>query len=262
MRSAKSGKEILKIKVGKAKATLVFADEELKISLDTYTDFHLYVGKILSDEEMSHIKNREDIDKLLKSALASVTKGHPTKKALITKLEAKGASPAQITKIIDILTASGLIDDRQFMYDYLEFAKNRGYGQDRIIEGLYEKGVPQHLIKGLVFNYADEYKRASALLAGLEAKFIRYNYLQRKKRVYAALLRLGYPSGIAIKLLDKVKKGDEKNELVALQKDYALAKRKGIADNRHKTINYLLGKGYRYKDIMKIMTEEKNDEMD
>jgi SOS response regulatory protein OraA/RecX len=62
--------------------------------------------------------------------------------------------------------------------------------------------------------------------------------------------------------LDKVKKGDEKNELVALQKDYALAKRKGIADNRHKTINYLLGKGYRYKDIMKIMTEEKNDEMD
>lgn len=262
MRSAKSGKEILKIKVGKAKATLVFADEELKISLDTYTDFHLYVGKILSDEEMSHIKNREDIDKLLKSALASVTKGHPTKKALITKLEAKGASPAQITKIIDILTASGLIDDRQFMYDYLEFAKNRGYGQDRIIEGLYEKGVPQHLIKGLVFNYDDEYKRASALLAGLEAKFIRHNYLQRKKRVYDALLRLGYPSGIAIKLLDKVKKGDDKGELTALRKDYASAKRKGLTNNRQKTMNYLLGKGYRYNNIIKIMTEEKNDEMD
>jgi hypothetical protein len=47
---------------------------------------------------MSHIKNREDIDKLLKSALASVTKGRPTKKALITKLEAKGASRRKLLK--------------------------------------------------------------------------------------------------------------------------------------------------------------------
>ncbi|MDY0345543.1 MAG: RecX family transcriptional regulator [Bacilli bacterium] len=262
MRLEKSGNEILKIKIGKAKVTLVLGNEEIKISPDTYTDFRLYAGKILSSDELHQIKNRDEIDKLLKSALVSVTKGHPTKKVLITKLEAKGANKIQIDKIIDILTKSGLIDDKQFVNDYLEYAKNKGYGQERIIQGLYEKGVPGYLIKTLDFKYEEELKRATLMLSSLEAKFKRYNYVQRRKRIYDSLMRLGYSSRIAIKVMEKIKKGDEKIEADALIRDYALAKRMNFGNNRQKTMNFLLSKGYRYKDIINIMEEDKIDEMD
>lgn len=262
MRFEKSGNEILKIKIGKTKVTIVLPSEEIKISPDTYTEFRLYVGKILDEEELQKIKTRDEIDKLLKSALLSVTKGHPTKKTLIAKLKAKGANNTQIDKIIDILSRSGLIDDRQFVEDYLEYAKNKGYGQGRIIQGLYDKGVPQHLVKGLEFRLQDEEDRAKRMLSNLEVKFARYNYVQRKKRIHDSLLRLGYSSSIAIKLLDKIKKGDEQNELSALRKDYDSVKRKGIGKNRQKVMSYLLAKGYRYQDIIMIMTEEKNHEMD
>lgn len=263
MRLEKSGNEILKIKIGKTKVTIVFPSEEIKISLDTYTEFRLYVGKALDDEELQKIKTRDKIDKLLKSALISVTKGHPTKKALITKLEAKGAHKAQIDKIIDILSKSGLLDDRQFVDDYVQFAKNKGYGQERIIRGLYEKGVPQHLVKSIEFSPQDEEERARMMLPNLETKFARYNYNQRKRRIYDSLLRLGYSSSIAIKLVDKIKKGDGQTELAALSKDYASVKRKSIGKNRQKIMNYLLAKGYRYQDIISIMKkEEKDDEMD
>ncbi len=101
------------------------------------------------------------------------------------------------------------------------------------------------------------------MLPNLETKFARYNYNQRKRRIYDSLLRLGYSSSIAIKLADKIKKGDGQTELAALSKDYASVKRKSIGKNRQKIMNYLLAKGYRYQDIISIMKkEEKDDEMD
>jgi regulatory protein len=260
--SEKSGNEITKIKVGKVKITVVFKAEELKISPDTYTELRLYEGKVLSDQELAEIKAREQIDKLLKNALVSVSKGHPTKKALIAKLEAKGASRLQIDKIIEILTRSGLLDDQQFLNDYLEYAKNKGYGKERILQGLYEKGVPHHLIQGVIFDYGEEFERAENVLPNLEQKFLRYNYVQRKRRIYEALLRLGYESGVAIKLIDKIKRGSEKDEFAHLRSDLEKARRKYEDKGRKKIVEHLLAKGYRYKDIAQIMAEEQNDEMD
>ena len=262
MRLEKSGKLIKKIKIGKNMITIVFADQELKISPDTYTEFRLYQNKVLTDQEVEKIKSREQIDKLLKSALVSVSKGHPTKKVMISKLEKKGANRFQIDKIIEILVESGFLDDKQFMNDYLEYAKNKGYGKERIIQGLYDKGVPQHMIKDIKFEQNDEFKRARMMLKTYEKKFSRYNYIQRKKHIYDALLRMGYESAIAFKVLDNIKKESDNDEEEHLKKDYQIAQRKYQNKGRKKVLEYLLSKGYRYTQIVKVMTEEKTHEMD
>ena len=163
MRSEKSGSEIKKIKIGKRAVTLVFDEEEIKISPDTYTDFRLYVGKILSGEEIAALKNSDDISKLLKSALISVSKGHPSKQEMIEKLKLKKATPKAIAKVIATLEESGLLDDCQLIKDYLSYAELKGFGKKRIISALIEKGLPGHLIEGITFDEARE--RASAARA-------------------------------------------------------------------------------------------------
>ena len=262
MQLEKNGNVIRKIKIGKTKITIIFEETKLEITPDTYTEFRLYEGRSVSDKEISEIKSRDGITKLLKNALVSVSRGHPTKKAMREKLEAKGASQEQINVILDILTKSGLVDDQQFVKDYLDYATNKGYGQDRIIQGLYQKGVPQYLIKELKFDYNEEIKRASSLLPRLEEKFARYNFASKKRHIYEALIRFGYNPGIALKLLDKIKKGSEKEEKNHLRKDYKIALRKYEEKGPKKVIEYLRSKGYRYNEIMAIMREENDHEMD
>ncbi|MFA5481580.1 MAG: regulatory protein RecX, partial [Bacilli bacterium] len=204
MQSEKSGKEILKVRYGKQKITIVFIDGELKISPNTYTDFRLFPGKILSMQEIAELTDHNSMDKLLRGALASVSKGHPTEKMMREKLQTKGATAKQIEKIIHVLSEGGLLDDAQFVKDYLDYAKNRGYGKHRILEGLNEKGVPGYLINQISFSEESESKRALDILPALEEKFSRYNYAQRKKRIYEALMRLGYTSEVTLHTLNRL----------------------------------------------------------
>ena len=262
MQSGKSGNEIRKIRIGKTKVSLVFDDETIKISPDAYTEFRLYVGKIINEEELSAIKKRDQIDKFLKDALLMVTRGHPTKKALHDKLAAKGADARQIEEITAILTKGGFIDDRQFIDDYLEYAFAKGYGQERVKGVLYEKGVPHHLIENIVFDFDKELERAAKMLPRLEDKFVRYNQLQKKRRIHEAYMRLGYHQDIILKVLAKMSRNSIGQEQDHLRVDYQKAVRKYGEDNRHKIIDYLRGKGYSYRNISQIMAEEQHNEMD
>ncbi|NCA97060.1 MAG: hypothetical protein EOM77_02625 [Bacteroidia bacterium] len=262
MQSAKSGNVIRKIRIGKKDVSIVFDKETIKISPDAYTEFRLYVGKTITEEELSSIKKRNEIDKFLKDSLLMVTRGHPTTRALHDKLTAKGANAIQIEEIITILTKGGFVDDQQFVDDYLEYAFAKGYGQERIKGVLYEKGVPHKLIESIVFDYDEELERASKMLPRLEEKFTRYNHLQKKRRIHDAYMRLGYHQDIILKVITKMSQNTVSQEQDHLRVDYQKAVRKYGEGNRHKIIDYLRGKGYSYRNISQVMAEEQNNEMD
>lgn len=262
MQSAKSGKEIRKIRIGKTKVSIVFDNETIKISPDAYTEFRLYVGKIINEEELSAIRKRDQIDKFLKDALLMVTRGHPTKRALHDKLAAKGAAAQQIEEIIAILTKGGFVDEQQFVDDYREYAFAKGYGQERIKSVLYEKGVPHQLIENIVFDYEEELARATKMLPRLEEKFARYNQLQKKRRIHDSYMRLGYHQDLILKVLAKISRNSVSQEQDHLRDDYRKAVRKYGEDSRHKIIDYLRSKGYSYRNISQVMAEEQNNEMD
>lgn len=262
MQSAKNGNQIRKIRLGKAKVSIVFDEQTIKISSDAYTEFRLYVGKILSEDELEKIKKRDQIDKLLKDALLMVTRGHPTKRVVHDKLQAKGATATQIDEILAILTKGGFIDDQQFINEYLMYAYAKGYGQERVITTLYEKGVPRSLVEKIIFDDDDELKRAEKMLPRLEERFARYNYLQKKGKLHDAYMRLGYHQKIISKVLSKMSQKSDVQEQDHLQIDYQKAIRKYGEDHSRKIVNYLKSKGYSYRNISQIMAEEQNNEMD
>jgi len=256
--SEKNG-EITKIRFGKSKVTITFGEGEIKINRDTYTEFRLYQGKVVTSDELEEIKKRDQLDKFLKSALASLSKGHPTTKMIIDKLKAKEATREQTEQVVSILTNSGLLDDETFLEDYLDYAENKGYGQMRIVDALYEKGVPRERIERLIFDEEDEVRRAESRLPALERKFARYNYHQRVQRIHDSLLRLGYSSSTIASALKKVDRGDEARESDALRRDYRATEKKYAGKGGRKVIDHLLAKGYRYADIIKIKQKDEQE---
>lgn len=251
---------ITRIKIGKKKVTLFFHDEKLDITLNTYTDFHLFVGKTLTEKEFKEIENRDALDSYMEYALKSLSVSHVSEKALIEKLTKKGANSKQVNFIVKEMKRLSLIDDDELLDDYLEIAKYKHLGEKRIKEELYKKGISGDKIESLQFdNQLDD---AIANLPNLERKYASLNYESRKKHIYDNLIRLGFSYDVASAALLKIKDKDARVENEALKLDVKKAinkyktKFKG-RDLREKVINYLMGKGYKYNDIINNKEIEK-----
>ena len=243
---------ITRIKIGKKKVTIFFHDEKLDITLNTYTDFHLFQGKVLTEKEFKEIQNRDALDSYMDYALKSLSMSHISEKTLIEKLNKKGANQKQINFIVKEMKRLSLLDDDELLEDYLEIAKYKHLGENKIKEDLYKKGIAREKIESLRFD--NQIEDAVANLPNLERKYASLNYESRKKHIYDNLIRLGFSYEVASQALLKIKDKDARVENNALKMDATKAiskyktKFKG-RELREKVINYLMGKGYKYNDI-------------
>lgn len=243
---------ITRIKIGKKKVSIYFNEEKIDITLNTYTDFHLFVGKTLQEKEYKEIQNRDALDSYMEYALKSLSASHISEKALIEKLLKKGATQKQINFIVKEMKRLSLLNDDELLDDYLEIAKYKHLGEKRIKEELYKKGLPGEKIESLSFdNQLDD---AVANLPTLERKYASLNYEARKKHIYDNLLRLGFSYEIASSALLKIKDKDARVEKEALKADMKKTINKyktkfNGRELREKVINYLMSKGYKYNDI-------------
>lgn len=262
MSSNKDGKKILGIHLGEKKVILKFSDSKLDISPNTYTEFRLYEGKVLNDEELKEIKKVDELDKYLTYAKKLVLASNKSEKEVNDKLTKKGAKPRQIGLIIKELKKYSLIDDKRLMEDLISSASYKGYGEKRIKDILYKKGIKKELIESYIFLDKDELIKAKGLLPSLEKKFSKYNYESKKEHIYNAILRNGYSYEISAKVVEQVKEKDSKHEPEVLKKNYIKVKNRYIKKYNkdeldYKINQYLLSKGYKFSDISKIKGETK-----
>lgn len=262
MSSSKSGKKITGIYLGKEKVIIKFSDEKMNISKSAYLEMMLYEGKELSDKEIKKIKDIDELDKYLTSAKKYVLASLRSEKEVKDKLLNIGAKPRQINHIVNELKKYSLIDDASLMKDLIDNASYKNYGEARIKEILYKKGISKELIDPYSFEDRSELSKAKRLLPSLEKKFSKYNYRLMKEHIYQALLRYGYSYEVANKVIENVKSNDTKHELEILKKDYLKVKNRYIKKYNKDEVDfkinqYLLSKGYRQTDINKIKGEKR-----
>lgn len=258
MSSKGDGKTIKGIYLGKEKVILRFSDSKLDISHNTYLEFRLYEGKVLSNEELKEISKIDALDKYLTYAKKLVLSSLKSEKSIRDKLIAKGAKARQIDYIVKELKRYDLINDVSLAKSLTEDLLNKHYGINRIKSFLYQKGIPSEIVDSI--NIKDEDKNAKEIIPLLEKRYSKYNYKAKCDRIYNALLRLGYSYDIASEAISLVKRNDSKTELELLKKDYLKVKanymKKYPKEVREQKINeYLLRKGYSYKDITKVKGE-------
>lgn len=256
-----AGKKLQSVNVGKSKVVLRFYDgSKLDISGNTYSEFKLYPNKEISDKELKKIKERNELDKFYQYAFTSASKSEQSEKQIRDKLTKKGAKKKQIDFIINELNKYSLISEESVINNYLDYASYKLYGENRIKEDLINKGISLDKVNSLEFSYSDEIKKAKELLIKLEKKYSKQAYSTKKKHIYDALIRYGYSFDIASKIVEEVKPNSPKEELEILKKEHKKAKERyshkyKSKELETKVINYLLGKGYRYNDILKLKGE-------
>ena len=233
-------KIITQIKIGKKKIYLYFDEEKLEISHNTYVEFNLYVNKKLTNKEYNEIKRVEKNDKLKQYSFSLLSKSRLSEKGYIDKLISKGASSSQINSLVK---------------DYLDIAKEKHIGINKIKEDLYKKKIDPSLIENIHLD--NEIDIARKNLITLERKYAKLDYENRKRHIYDNLLRLGFDYHIASTLINEINDKDEEQEMICLKNDYQIALRKyknkyKDRELKQKVINYLLNKGYCFKDIQKL----------
>lgn len=263
MPSANTGKTITRLKINKKNVALYFNKKRLSISYDAYAISYLYVGKTLTDSEIKKIQNYSQITTLLNYALSLLKKGHYSEWKMREKLYKKEAKKKDVDLIIKRLKDIDLINDQMLIEDYLSYAEEKNISYRKILQDLQDKGIFSKDLQKIKFSESKEKKKALAQLKKIDGQSLRLSYEKRKQRVYQHLLGQGFNQEIVGAIINQIAPKKEEDEYQKLAKDYqrvstSLGHRYEGEKLREKIYLSLKNKGYRYRDIVKIM-EENND---
>ncbi len=260
MPSANTGKIITKIKINKNDVSLYFGKKKITISNDAYLLSYLYVGKTMSKKEISILVECSQRAKLFNYAMSILKKGHYTEWKMREKLYAKEATKPIVDSIIFKLKEIDLINDKMFLEDYICFAEEKGYGKNRILKDLQEKGIFLQDLKKIKFSETSERKKARQQVEKNDSKMARLSFEKRKQKHYQHLLAYGFDSALALEVINKTLVDKPKEEQENLKKDYQrvvqrLATKYEGLELRNHILTTLKNKGYRYTNIVKMMEE-------
>jgi len=251
--------KITKIKILKSKVNISL-DNGSKLSLDkdTFTNFYLYEGKGINNEELKKIKDLNNSSKLLQYALKLRSKSLYSEFKLREKLYKKEASKKEVDKIIKILKGYDLIDDKAYSEELVEYYNSLNCGENKIRTILADKGIFKEQIDKIKFPISIEKRKAHNLFPKLEKKYDKYNASSKKSHIYNAYLAEGYSRDIASEMTNKIKSPNQKDELAKLKLDYQktktrLANKYKGKELKQKILSSLLTKGYRLNDILKVI---------
>ena len=251
--------KITKIKVLKNKVSITFDNKtKLSVDKDVYSNFYLYENKEVSKKEYQQILSLNDTNTLLQYALKIRSKALYSEYQMREKLYNKDATKAEVDKIIKILKGYDLINDAALASDLTEYYNSLNYGKNKIIHKLSEKGIFQSEIDKIKFPINKERNKAQNVLNKLEKKYEKYNTSSKKSHIYNAYISLGFDPEVANEFSNKIKESSHKDELDKLKNDYQkvkirLSRKYKGKELKQKCINSLLQKGYKLKDIIKVV---------
>lgn len=238
--------------------------EEKEISLypNVYSDFYLYVGKIIEDKEFKLIQEKNALAKYFDIAYKLISKKEYSSFLLKKKLIEKDVNEEYIERIIITLKEQGLIDDERYAREYKEALDIRLYGKNYIIKLLKEAGIDYKLINQLEFN--NEEDKINKLITVLIKKREKESYLIMKKHLYQDLYLRGYESELINENIALIDEYDQDKEYDNCLRDYQKYNR--IYQSKYnekelesRIISSLMRKGYSY-DIIKKVVEGQVDE--
>lgn len=261
MPSKSIGKRISAVKIGQKKVLIKFDNgDELEILPNTFIEFNLFKGKILSSNNIKEIKDRNNIEKYYQSALTLLSRKSYSERKIKEKLEKLGAKEVEIEKVVKELHKYSLLNDDEVLDEYLEYAEIHCYGYNRIKEELYKRGISKAKIDKLPYDETKEISKAKKLLPKLQKRYQKENNFMKKKKINDSLVRNGFGFEIAREVASLAKENPRELELDLLRADFGTQfmryNYKYLGEEVYnKVLASLLRKGYLYSDIELIKGE-------
>lgn len=161
----------------------------LRLSKNQIADFALYAGRELSDEEAERLLQAIENENFRAHALRMITDTARSRKEFIKLLEKMNCPPEKAQEIADWLEDLGYLDDAAYAREVVELYVRRGYGERKIRDELYRRGVPRELWDDALAQIEDN---SEAIDAFLEKKLKGSHDPKDVKKASDALARRGF----------------------------------------------------------------------
>ena len=119
--------------------------EEIRVTLNNVTDLGLYAGLQLDDAGMERLRASASRSKCRERALRIIGARPMSEKELRDRLVQKGETPEDAAETVDWLRELRLLDDAEYAAMCVRHYAAKGFGEMRIRNELYRRGVPKNL---------------------------------------------------------------------------------------------------------------------
>lgn len=126
---------------------LLFLEDEtlIKVTEGELLDFSLYVGRDLSDEELTRLREKARRSNARARAVSIIGRRALSTEELRRRLIEKGESEDDAQDAVDWLTEIGALDDARYAQSVVRHYASMGYGPAKIRDELYRRRVPRDL---------------------------------------------------------------------------------------------------------------------
>lgn len=173
--------------------TMLWFSDGSKMRIATYlvADLGLYGGMELCEEDLSQLMEQAQKASAKDRAVRIVSATSVSQRELKRRLIQRGENPEYAAEAVSWLKELGAVDDGAMAHRVVESCVAKGYGEARIRQTLYEKGIPKEYWEAALENLPD---MSDTIDAFLERRFRGLETLDQKeiKRAADALARRGH----------------------------------------------------------------------
>jgi len=175
-------------RVGKYRVTLSDGSK-LWLYRQTIEDHCIYVGKELTDEELTELKTAAGRMSAKMRAVRILAASNVSRADLKQRLISKGEKPDAAVQAVAWMEAHSLVDDEKTARHIVSQCIDKGYGKARAKQALYEKRIPKEYWDAVLADYPDQVDK---IVAFLQAKLTDTKDEKALRKVTDALLRRGH----------------------------------------------------------------------
>jgi len=201
------GHTITAIKVQKRnpQRVAIYLDGEYAFGLARIVAAWLTVGKEISDEELSRLKEQDTLEVAYLKALNSLSYRPRSITEVQNKLNEKGFSEQVVEETIDRLQKNGLLNDAQFASTWVENRVSFHPRSQRLLTyELRSKGVAEEAIDQALGEMADDETLAYQAAESQARKLTGLEKPKFKTRLLGYLGRRGFPYAVIFPVVDRL----------------------------------------------------------
>lgn len=179
------------------------------VNVNLIADHSLYTGRDLTDEELDALRNDADRAQLRARALRITGTRAMSRRELTDRLAEKGADEPDAEETADWLEKLGVLNDEEYAKMTARHYASRGYGEGRVRDELYRRGVPKELWEDALAEMEVPEEKIDRLI---ESRLRGSADEKAVQKVTAMLLRRGFKWDAVRRALERYKISIEESE--------------------------------------------------
>lgn len=167
---------------------------------------NLSKGKELSDEDISRLKEKDNLDKAMQKVLNYLSYRMRSETEVIRYLRDLEVLDEDITKMIERLRKLQFVDDQRFAEAFVRTKRDTAKKGPLLIEQeLFQKGVSKLHIQDAIKQYSEDmqFEHAKVMIEKKQSSYKNEGLKKKQQKLMQFVIQRGFPQSIASKAVNE-----------------------------------------------------------